>query len=162
MTNADQSPVFRPLDDAEREALLARNTVGRLAFADGPRVDIVPLGYRADGAWLFGRTAPGSKLRALAHRPWVAFEVDEVDGPFDWRSVVVHGSFHLLDPEGSERDRTLVERATQALGLADVPGDAADPAPFRTVLFAIHVDESSGRSAATRGAPAAEAPPAGA
>ena len=35
----------------------------------------------------------------LAHNPWCAFEVDEVHGVFHWDSVVVHGSFTMLDPK---------------------------------------------------------------
>lgn len=57
-----------------------RNRVGRLAFSFRDRVDIEPLHYVFRGGWLYGRPSPGSKLQTLRHNPWVAFEVDEIDG----------------------------------------------------------------------------------
>jgi hypothetical protein len=81
----------------------------------------------------------------------VAFEVDEVEGPFDWRSVVVHGSFHVLEPEGSEYDTGIYLRATERLQAA-IPGYGTpdDPGAFRTTVFGIHMTELVGRGARTR------------
>src|SRR5215216_3329954 len=80
------------LTTADCHELLERNHIGRLAFTHAGGIDIEPLGYAFNGTWLFMRSAYGSKLEALAHNPFVAFQVDEVKGPFDWRSVVVHGT----------------------------------------------------------------------
>lgn len=91
-------PTFRSLTRAECDALLARNYVGRLAFSFHDRVDIQPIGYVYEAGWIFGRTSEGAKLTTLEHNRWLAFEVDEVRGPFDWTSVVVQGSFHRIDP----------------------------------------------------------------
>lgn len=84
----------------------------------------------------------------LAHRPWVAFEVDEVVGPFQWRSVVVHGSFNVLADEGGPTDRATYARALRALSRI-MPGafSGGDPVPERTVLFGIAVHEITGRMA---------------
>src|SRR5688572_26845124 len=69
---------FVDLDDAETEAILARNHVGRLAFTFKDKVDIEPLSYVYAGGVINFRTAPGTKLEVLLHQPSVAFEVDEV------------------------------------------------------------------------------------
>ena len=90
MTATKVAPRFSDLSEANARALLARNHIGRLAFSYRDRVDIQPIHYVYDQEWLFGRTGMGSKLVMLAHHPWCAFEVDEVHGPFHWRS---HGSF---------------------------------------------------------------------
>lgn len=146
-------PWFRPLDRDACFAVLNRNAVGRLAYAFHDRVDIQPVHYVQSGGYLYGRTSPGSKLEAIAHNRWVAFEVDEVQGTFDWTTVVVHGAFYRLDPDApaqAERDA-----AARAAALLDnvVPNTLAlgDPVPFRTVLFRVHVDEVTGRRAASRG-----------
>jgi hypothetical protein len=74
--------------------------VGRIAYARGTRLDIEPIHYVYSEGWLYGRTSRGAKLDITGESWWpVAFEVDEVDGPFDWRSVVVHGGFYTLRPE---------------------------------------------------------------
>jgi nitroimidazol reductase NimA-like FMN-containing flavoprotein (pyridoxamine 5'-phosphate oxidase superfamily) len=141
-------PIFSTLEDVDARSLLARHHLGRIAYSLHDRVDIEPVHYAFDGEWIFGRTSMGAKLAALAHRPWCAFEVDEVHGPFDWASVVVKGSFYLLDPEASSPG--LYGRALELLENL-IPGSftADDPAPHRGVLFGIYVQEIGGRSAMT-------------
>lgn len=140
------TPVFSTLADADARALLGRHRVGRIAFSFHDRVDIEPVHYVTDGDWIFGRTSAGTKLSTLAHRPWCAFEVDEVHGLFDWTSVVVKGSFHLLDPEPAGH----YQRAFDLLS-ALVPETFSpdDPVPHRTILFGIYVRELTGRAAST-------------
>lgn len=141
-------PVYTTMNDAECRALLARHRVGRIAYSFHDRVDIEPIHFVFDGEWLFGRTSMGTKLSMLAHHPWCAFEVDEVHNVFDWTSVVVKGSFSLLDPESGSPGQ--YERA---LGLLSslVPNTFTpdDPAPHRTVLFGIFAHEVSGRASST-------------
>jgi nitroimidazol reductase NimA-like FMN-containing flavoprotein (pyridoxamine 5'-phosphate oxidase superfamily) len=146
MSATKMAPTFSDLRDADARALLARNHVGRLAFSYHDRVDIQPIHYIYDNEWLLGRTGIGSKLVKLAHHPWCAFEVDEVHGLFHWDSVVVHGSFTLLDPKLGSSD--LYTRAVARLQQF-IPGTFTDddPAPERVIPFAVHIDELSGRSA---------------
>lgn len=143
----DAAPSFRALDKVECQRILSRNHVGRIAYSFHDRVDIEPIHYVGHGEWIYGRTSPGTKLATLSHHRWVAFEVDEIDGPFDWRSVVVHGTVYWLASEPSSRDteaglaqlrRFLPETLTED-----------DPTPFRTVLFRISTSEISGRCAST-------------
>jgi uncharacterized protein len=143
-----EAPRFANLTKRQSRALLKRHGFGRLAFAFSNRVDIEPIGYVLQGQWLYGRTSRGTKLAHLKHNPWVAFEVDEVDGPFDWRSVVVHGTVYFLNPAGEEhadfpRALALFRRRDARVLRAD------DPAPGRTTFFRILLDEVTGREAST-------------
>jgi nitroimidazol reductase NimA-like FMN-containing flavoprotein (pyridoxamine 5'-phosphate oxidase superfamily) len=140
------APQFHELTSAECHALLARQNVGRLAFTQHDRVDIEPINYVCDGEWLFGRTSPGTKLTTLLHHPWCAFEADEVRALFNWDSVVVKGTFYLLDPEEGSPD---TYRRAETLLQKLVPGtlSAKDPVPHRVILFGIYMHELSGRSA---------------
>lgn len=145
------APTFHSLDRAAIEALLGRHAVGRLAYVEGQGVQIEPIHYVYADGWLYGRTQPGSKLAALAHRPWVAFEVDEVEGLFDWRSVVVRGHFAVLDAAGAPAEQAQYARAVTALrSLLPTALTPDDPVPARQVLFAIHADDATGRAATTR------------
>ena len=133
------------LDRAACEAMLERNHIARIAFAMHERVDIEPLHYAFVDGWIYGRTSAGRKLDVVAHHRWVALEVDEVAGLFDWRSVVVHGAWYAMasaPPSELARWNRGVE-ALQAL----VPGSLTkdDPAPFRSVVFRIEVAEVTGR-----------------
>jgi nitroimidazol reductase NimA-like FMN-containing flavoprotein (pyridoxamine 5'-phosphate oxidase superfamily) len=139
---------FVDLDDAEIEAILARNHVGRLAFTFKDKVDIEPLSYvYADGVINF-RTAPGTKLEVLLHQPSVAFEVDEVRGHYEWKSVVVHGTVYIAEPEGSRYDLEAHDAAKAAIRrAAPYALGPDDPAPFRTILLRLHIFRKQGREA---------------
>jgi nitroimidazol reductase NimA-like FMN-containing flavoprotein (pyridoxamine 5'-phosphate oxidase superfamily) len=137
-------PTFRDLTPDETRALLERSSVGRLAFTRHDRVDIEPISYVADGEWIFGRTSKGTKLSTLLHHPFCAFETDEVHSMFAWSSVVVKGTFYLLEPEiGSPDTYRRAERLLRRL----VPGtfDERDPVPHRDIVFGIFIHEMTGR-----------------
>jgi nitroimidazol reductase NimA-like FMN-containing flavoprotein (pyridoxamine 5'-phosphate oxidase superfamily) len=144
------TPRFREMSHAECEALLERNHVGRVAYAFHDRVDIRPVHYVYADGWLHGRTGGGEKILTVRHSPWIAFEVDEVNGVFDWQSVVVHGTMHLPDSEGSATDQHAFVQTLEAIRTI-VPEalDQDDPTPERLLLFRVHVDEMTGRIAST-------------
>ena len=149
-----REPAFRALDRAASEALLAACSVGRLAFSHQQRVDVEPVHYVFRDGWIFGRTQRGTKVTQLAHRPWVAFEVDVGRALFDWESVVVHGRVEFPDPADGPRERELHAKAVTAFRtLVPAAFTAEDPTPARTLVFAISVQELSGRAASPPAAP---------
>lgn len=149
-----QRPVIRSLSPAECTEILARNHVGRLAYARANHIGIEPLSYVYHDGWLYGRTSEGTKISITGYS-WhpVAFEVDEVEGPFQWRSVVVHGGFYTFPTRPEGADAAEWDRGVELLRTI-IPETFAegDPVPFRTILFRIAVQEVSGREA-TPGSP---------
>ena len=141
-------PVFSELTTAESRAVLRRNHVGRLCFLNRGVVDVQPVHYVLGEGWIFVRSALGSKLEAFAHYPYVAFEVDEIAGTFDWRSVVVHGTIYFLAQGGGRLERQELDRAVRALR-SFIPETLSsdDPTPFRRTVYGIHIDTMSGRMA---------------
>ena len=141
-------PTIRDLTRTEAETVLARNHVGRLAFlGEDHQVDITPIHYVFADGMLHGRTSAGTKLSAVAHRPWVAFETDEVEAAFRWRSVVVRGTIFRLDahtPKEYAETLELIRRMVPSALTAD------DPTPSRDILFRIDVGVISGRAADDR------------
>lgn len=143
-------PEFIDIPDGEAIALLKRNHVGRLAFTFHDRVDVEPISYVFDDGYVYARTSPGTKLTTVKHHPWVAFQVDEVEGRYDWKSVTVRGTLYFLDPAGGDRDREAHEHAVELLRRAESElMTSGDPAPFRTQIFRIYADEMTGRAART-------------
>lgn len=141
---------IRDLDAGECEALLARHHLGRIAFSFKDRVDIQPISYVFEGGWLSCRTEPGTKLETLHHSPWVAFEVDEAEGPYDWQSVVIRGTVYLMaegSPDHAETVASIQRVTPQAF-------TEADPAPFRNVVFRVYPRETTGRRASSGGSAA--------
>ncbi len=142
--------VIRDLSRNECVALLGRHGVGRLAFTWKDRVDIEPIAYAWDEDTAFLRTGPGIKLDVLRRNPWVALEVDEIRGPFDWESVVVKGTVYFLRAAGNEFDQATYQRGLWALRRLEPRfGTKDDPFGDRTTMFRIHVDQISGRGART-------------
>ena len=141
-----RTPRLVALSRTECTRLLARNHVGRLAYSYRELVDIVPIHYAYADGWIYARTSPGQKVTRLRHNRWVAFEVDEIHGMYQWTSVVVHGGLYLLDEDSVVRETW--DRAVSVLQ-EKFPGAFTDrdPVPFRTAIFRIHVDAVSGRRA---------------
>jgi len=145
-----RGPFFRRLSPAKMKQVLARNHIGRIAYVSENHVELQPVSYvYADGA-LYGRTSFGAKYIAWLHRPFVAFEVDESEGPYDWRSVVARGTVYVLIPRGTPAEKKDYAKAMRLIKernpLAFSP---RDPTPYRSVVFRVEIIEMTGREART-------------
>ena len=140
-----EESAVRELTREECDALLVRNHVGRIAFSHRDRVDIEPISYVYAEGWIYGRTSHGSKLRTLAHNRWVAFETDEVQAMYLWRSVVVKGALYLLEKSGASSGAWAAAVALLRPVMPELL-EPDDPSPERTELFRIHADGVTGRS----------------
>jgi nitroimidazol reductase NimA-like FMN-containing flavoprotein (pyridoxamine 5'-phosphate oxidase superfamily) len=100
----------------------------------------VPINYVFDGDCIYGYSTLGRKVDVMREQPLVCFEIDEIDGPANWRSVVAEGVYEELTdcPARDSVLRLLVNGAGApvARGL-----DAAPP----IVVFRIRLTERSGR-----------------
>jgi len=154
VTDRIDTPQFRALSRPECESVLVRNSVGRIAFVRGHRPDIIPVHYVFAGNALYGRTAPGTRLDEMSRNfndAWpVAFEVDEIEGLFRWRSVVVHGNLHAAAEGDAEWQRNVREWEEAMRSFRTLMPEAFtenDPTGFRDLLLRIDVAEVSGREA---------------
>ncbi len=136
----------RVLSHAEMETLLAKHHVGSIAVAFHDRVTIVFSNHVYADQWIYGRMEQGPDLATLRHHRWVAFEVSEIDGIYDWRAVTVHGSIELLVDDASVRGAEAFQAALSRLRSV-VPAifTPRDPVPQRVQLFRLHADELVGR-----------------
>lgn len=136
------------LDEATAKALLAKHHVGSIAIAFHDRVTIVLVGYVYSGGWIYGRMEEGPDLTTLKHHHWVAFQTNEIDGIYDWRTVTVHGSVQLLFDDGSTPRGAEYRKAVELLRTA-VPAvfTPRDPMPERVQLFRLYADTIEGREA---------------
>lgn len=147
--SATTQVTIRELGRSECLAILARNHVGRLAYARGNHIDIEPVHYVYDEPWLYGRTSEGRKIEMTGYTWWpVAFEVDEVDDLFRWRSVVVHGGFYTVPVWGVRWEKEAWQQGVDLLRtLVPTAFAEGDPFPHRRILFRIATQEVSGREA---------------
>jgi nitroimidazol reductase NimA-like FMN-containing flavoprotein (pyridoxamine 5'-phosphate oxidase superfamily) len=143
-------PVFRTLDRAACEAILSRNHVGRIAYAQGHTTAIVPVYYAYAEGWIYGRMRRARKRAIVGWHGWwpVAFQVDEVEDLFHWRTVHVHGGLYALPPDGPKAEQEARRHAIDLLRrLIPRTFRAGDPMPAHTGVFRIAVQEISGSEA---------------
>src|SRR4051794_36561356 len=91
MKMVDCRTAVEVISSADCVALLAQESVGRLAVVIGNRPYILPVNYSMDGRVVVFRTADGTKFDGAMRGP-VAFEIDHYDTErrSGW-SVIVHG-----------------------------------------------------------------------
>jgi nitroimidazol reductase NimA-like FMN-containing flavoprotein (pyridoxamine 5'-phosphate oxidase superfamily) len=137
---------MRSLDRREAELMLSQHHTGRMAFAFHDKITIELVNYVYADGWIYARIEQGPALTTLRHHQWVAFEVDELQTVYDWRTVTVHGSLQFLSDDRSSPDWRDFNRAAELIR-AQVPSvlTADDPLPNRNQVYRIHVDELLGR-----------------
>jgi uncharacterized protein len=141
------TPTFRELTRDECAEVLRRNQYGRLAFTHDDRIDVEPIHYVLDAEWLYLRTSAGAKVATLLHEPWVAFEVDEVRGLFDWTSVVAKGTVYFIAGVPGADDPKALQSALAILRrIFPQTMTAQDPTPSRNVLLRVSINELHGRA----------------
>lgn len=137
-------PLFKVLGLPQSEALLARNTSGRIAFTLGGRVQMLPINYVYVNGWIYGRTAAAAYLPRNAP---VAFEVEERNSPSEWRSVVVQGQLEMVERERPAETSRVWRRVSSTLRKFFAPGgDEAPTVLFRDQIFCIQATSISGRA----------------
>lgn len=100
--------LIEKLQTAECWRLLEHTQIGCLAVqsVDGSP-DVFPVNFLAHSGSIYIRSAPGSKLLALAARPAAAFEVDGESVTYRW-SVVVRGTAQALEIDVDSHDAAVL------------------------------------------------------
>src|SRR5690606_3997132 len=148
MAQTGAAPSFRELSRDEIDAVLARNSISRLAYAVCSNVDVQPVSYVYAEGWLSGRRSYGRKYEVLSEKQYrwtaAACAVSAIEDPPNWRSVLVHGGFYVID---EDEERHLWEQAVRLLRTL-IPATFSEDDPFasRTVLFRISVQDATGRA----------------
>lgn len=132
------------MSEEESRALLNSHRLGRLGCVAGGEPYVVPINYVYDGESLVSHSLPGRKIKAMRASPRVCLQVDEVDGPLCWRSVLAYGTFEEVagaDARSAALNLllSLFPRLTPVESLIAV--DAAAPAP---IVYRIRIDRVTG------------------
>ena len=133
----------------EIDAVLREQSVARLAYQKGGRPYIVPINYAFDGGAVLVHSLEGEKVRIMRDNPRVCLQVDAIEGPTSWRSVMGWGDFEEL--RGDDARAALRALVDHLLPPGAVP-DGADPfAPpgmeDQVVMFRVRLVERAGRAA---------------
>lgn len=130
------------LSAAEIDRVLDRQRVGRLAVSVADRPYVVPFTYAYDGGCVYGYGTIGRKIQTMRVQPRVCFEVDEIEGPTSWRSVVAEGVYEELT---TDSERRAAIRHLAAVADEFVPVEPNGAWPRHIVLFRLRLTNKSGR-----------------
>ncbi len=144
-----RQPRIRRLTARQSACVLTRNNVGRIAYIMNGRAGILPVHYVYDGNAIVGRTSFGPKAMAWVEQD-VVFEVDETEGLFDWRSILVRGTLAIRSATATSVELARYWDAVAAIRtIIPEAFTEADPTPERRLVFAIEPEEISGRVASS-------------
>jgi nitroimidazol reductase NimA-like FMN-containing flavoprotein (pyridoxamine 5'-phosphate oxidase superfamily) len=143
--------IFGELSAAQVNELLASESVARLGCISNGNPYVIPIQYACepDGDSVVIHSLEGEKVRAMRKLPNVCLEVDRVETPVSWQSVVAQGVFEEL--RGDEA-RTALDRLVQRLLPPGQVPAGVDPfcppgAESQVVMFRVRLREKSGRFA---------------
>jgi uncharacterized protein len=153
--------VLGRLGEDQIEDVLRTATIGRIGCRDGDSVYVVPISFVYDDGCVYGHSAEGRKLTLMRAMPEVCFEVDDVRGLSDWRSVIAWGMFEELRGDEARMALDLLASRFAPPGTRPEPGTPPPSHGYSTrmppVLFRIRLLSTTGRFESTGLSPGAGA-----
>jgi len=108
------------------QEILARHVTGCLGCHARGLTYVVPISYVYDGASaIYFHSLDGLKIQMMRENPHVCFEVDTVEDPANWQSVIAWGTFEELTGEAAARGLELLLNRL----LPFITGETTTPAP---------------------------------
>jgi nitroimidazol reductase NimA-like FMN-containing flavoprotein (pyridoxamine 5'-phosphate oxidase superfamily) len=124
----------------EIERTLARSRLGRIGCSTNDRPYVVPITFAYFDGCVYAYSTLGRKIRVMREQPQVCFEVEEIDGPSSWRSVIAEGTYEELTDGPAQR------QALSRLGLNEEGIVPRTPVVNGgAVIFRLRLSEKSGR-----------------
>jgi nitroimidazol reductase NimA-like FMN-containing flavoprotein (pyridoxamine 5'-phosphate oxidase superfamily) len=133
------------LNATEIREVLAQQHLGRLGVWGEGRVYIFPVSYGFDGGdVVYIQSHEGLKVRLMRAHAEVCFEVERLDGPCQWETVMVHGTFEEIHGEAQRDEAFAIIAGQGGLRAPDSIAPYLD-GPGAIVVCRIHIAEATGR-----------------
>ena len=140
----------REMTREEMVALLTRRNFGHLGCTRDNHPYVVPMNYAYDESGLYFLTTDGTKTEYIAANREVCFQVEEVEGPQSWRSVMLIGRAERLE-KAEETERAMRIIAARNPTLAPALSDTRIGAwrrPSKISLYRVRPEALYGRRTA--------------
>lgn len=143
----------REMSHHECSSLVGASHLARLACCVDNDPYVVPIYYAMAGNCLYSFSMPGKKIEWMRTNPKVCVLVEEMASLRQWRSVVIHGHFQELSPEGQWHREylhawSLLEKHTnwwEPGGLKPTTPEIASG--YKHVFYSIDIATMTGRQA---------------
>jgi uncharacterized protein len=145
--------MYGELTPSQIEALLHDQWVARLGLHASRLTYVVPISYAYDGESVIGHSTQGLKLEMLRANPKVCVQIDRVDAPGTWQSVIAWGRFEELTGEEAfiALEKILARFTPMMTSPAATPTHGAMPSPhghrgaLKGAVYRIVLEEKTGR-----------------
>jgi len=146
--------MLRELNDAQIEALLKSELIGRIGCQSAGRVYIVPVNYIYDGTNIYCHSSKGMKIDMMRENPEICFEVENIKDMTNWKCVIAWGKFEEIT-EITEQEKvlqSLINRVTPFImddsvtrehGFVDEESDIGTKVEL--IIYKIIVQKKTGR-----------------
>jgi uncharacterized protein len=131
----------------EIDGVLRSEAIGRIGCYAYGRPYVVPITYAYDGLAVYGHSREGLKLRMMRSNPTVCFEVDRLESPLNWQSVIAIGTFSELEERAATIAMQLLRRrfAPLVASATSAPDGHPHPSGLPWSVFRIVLGERTGR-----------------
>lgn len=110
-THAARHGETRPLPAEDMIRVLENQHLAHLGCSVGDDIYVVPISYAYEDGAFYSHSPEGQKIRMMRGNPNVCVQVEQVDGPFAWQSVIAWGTFEELKGETAAFGMRLLVRA---------------------------------------------------
>lgn len=145
--------LVREMTGTECKEILSRSHLGRLACVREQQPYITPLCFTFHDPYLYALATQGQKIEWMRANPLVGVELDEVQAPDRWYSIVIFGRYEELPPAADWKQELLRahELLKQHAGWWD-PGWVSREQLHREqeleyVFYRIKIEQMTGRRA---------------
>lgn len=135
--------------------VLTSNILGRIGCTDGTKTYVVPVNYVFDGKYIIAHSVLGMKIHMMRKNPKVCFEVDEMKGLTNWKSVIIWGEYQELTDERDRYsamklfvDRTMHMKISETAIPPEISGQRLhprSPGNIKPIVYRIVIEEMTGR-----------------
>lgn len=138
-----------PTSDEECKELLRRVSFGRLACALHNQPYVVPVAFSYEPECIYVFSTLGKKIEWMRQNPKVCLQVDEIERPSHWTSVVINGTYlELREPQytaAKERARELLGESAEwwVAPMAERREKVSDLS-IEPIFFRIDIESMSG------------------
>lgn len=135
------------LTPEEIDEVLRTETIGRIGCYAFGKPYVVPITYAYDGVAAYAHSRAGLKLRMMESNPTVCFEVDRLDSPTAWKSVIAMGTYSELREQEADIAMQLLRRRYAPLvpSATSVPDGDIHSSGMPWCVFRILLGERTGR-----------------
>ena len=135
----------------EIESLLHSEVIGRVGCNANGITYVVPVTYAYDGKYIYAHSREGMKIQIMRQNPIVCFEIDHLENPSNWKSVILWGRYEEL--KGNDQKiglQKLIARfrelnTSETSVPESIEPNQNDSGGYKAIIYRIDVKEKSGR-----------------